>query len=103
MYILYSHLHFLGELTTFYDEKSRTAAVNFLMKYVQKEQDKIYSKPDSFQNTTIRRHELIKSMIHEFCRTFVGVEFIEKAPTSPDNTKFRPNIGFPSFGKEPNK
>lgn len=51
----------------------------------------------------MRRHELIKSMIHEFCRTFVGVEFTRQPqnnnPSSP-GTKFR-HINFPPFGKEP--
>jgi hypothetical protein len=48
--------------------------------YIERQHKKIYGNgnldnPTVFQSTTMRRHELIKSMIHEFCRTLVGVEF----------------------------
>lgn len=109
----------IGELTTHYDEKARTAAVNRLLSYVEREHELLYTNPhtdspvfQSIGQTTRRRHELIKSMIHEFCRTLVGVEFNYYRPddsnvvqpqsdqspkgdpeTSP-GTKFRP------FGKK---
>ncbi|KAI8087645.1 uncharacterized protein B0P05DRAFT_569593 [Gilbertella persicaria] len=71
-----------GELTTFYDEQARMAAVSKLVSYIESQQTKIYGTESmsnttatAFQSTTIRRHELIKSMIHEFCRSLVGIEF----------------------------
>ncbi|KAI8367225.1 RGS domain-containing protein [Choanephora cucurbitarum] len=70
-----------GELITFYDDEARLAAVNKLMSYVEQQQNRVYNTEGSnsmtataFQSTTIRRHELIKSMIHEFCRSLVGIE-----------------------------
>ncbi|GAA5812039.1 hypothetical protein MFLAVUS_005488 [Mucor flavus] len=72
-----------GELTAHYNDKSRRAAVNRLLSHIEQQQTKIYnteSNNTAFQSisqTTRRRHELIKSMIHEFCRTLVGVEFTE--------------------------
>lgn len=67
-----------GELTAHYNDEARAAAVNKLLGYVEQQHQKIYGNDNPtavFQSTTIRRHELIKSMIHEFCRTLVGVEF----------------------------
>ncbi|KAI8068316.1 hypothetical protein BC940DRAFT_299679 [Gongronella butleri] len=71
-----------GESTTHYKEETRYAAVNVLLAYIEREHNMIYTNPltdtpvfQSVSQTTRRRHELIKSMIHEFCRTLVGVEF----------------------------
>ncbi|GAN02333.1 hypothetical protein MAM1_0020c01776 [Mucor ambiguus] len=111
-----------GELTAHYNDEARAAAVNKLLAYVEQQHLKIYANDNPtavFQSTTIRRHELIKSMIHEFCRTLVGVEFnyytpdtsssngsssIHEEPsdaTAPGANKFR-HVGFPSFGNGPN-
>lgn len=77
----------IGELTTHYDDKSRRAAVNRLLMYIEEQHAKIYNTGSSnntmyqsVSQTTKRRHELIKSMIHEFCRTLVGVEFNYYSP-----------------------
>ncbi|KAL0097501.1 hypothetical protein J3Q64DRAFT_1062875, partial [Phycomyces blakesleeanus] len=71
-----------GELTTNYDNESRDLAVNKLITYIEDQHSLIYTDPHtdtpvfmSVCQTSRRRHELIKSMIHEFCRTLVGVEF----------------------------
>ncbi|ORZ10155.1 RGS domain-containing protein [Absidia repens] len=71
-----------GELTTHYPDETRFAAVNVLLGYIEREHAMIYTNPltdapvfMSVSQTTKRRHELIKSMLHEFCRTLVGVEF----------------------------
>ncbi|CAO3589164.1 unnamed protein product [Absidia cylindrospora] len=71
-----------GELVTHYPDETRFAAVNVLLGYVEREHAMIYTNPltdapvfMSVSQTSKRRHELIKSMIHEFCRTLVGVEF----------------------------
>jgi hypothetical protein len=107
----------IGELTTHYDDKSRRAAVNRLLIYIEQQHAKIYNTDNnnsvfqSVSQTSKRRHELIKSMIHEFCRTLVGVEFNYYTPdneaqeleqqqqpnqlNSP-GSKFR-NVGFPNF------
>lgn len=104
----------IGELTTHYNDKSRRAAVNRLLIYIEEQHTKIYNTDNnnavyqSVSQTTKRRHELIKSMIHEFCRTLVGVEFNYY---TPDNEKYvqpqnnqspspKPkfcHVGFPSF------
>ncbi|KAG2206016.1 hypothetical protein INT47_005334 [Mucor saturninus] len=98
-----------GELTTHYDDKSRRAAVNRLLIYIEEQHTKIYntesnnSMYQSVSQTTKRRHELIKSMIHEFCRTLVGVEFNYYTPADEEESQspsprqnFR-HVGFPSF------
>lgn len=106
-----------GELTVHYNDEARAAAVNKLLAYVEQQHLKIYANDNPaavFQSTTIRRHELIKSMIHEFCRTLVGVEFnyytpdtssnsssIHEEPSEAGANKFR-HVGFPSFGNGPN-
>ncbi|ORX43842.1 hypothetical protein DM01DRAFT_1312780 [Hesseltinella vesiculosa] len=71
-----------GESASYYKEETRYAAVNVLLAYIEREHNMIYKNPltdtpvfQSVSQTTRRRHELIKSMIHEFCRTLVGVEF----------------------------
>ncbi|KAI9015844.1 hypothetical protein CLU79DRAFT_820137 [Phycomyces nitens] len=71
-----------GELTTNYDNESRDSAVKKLINYIEDQHSLIYTDPHtdtpvfmSVCQTSRRRHELIKSMIHEFCRTLVGVEF----------------------------
>ncbi|KAK4516036.1 uncharacterized protein ATC70_010997 [Mucor velutinosus] len=106
-----------GELTAHYNDEARAAAVNKLLAYVEQQHLKIYANDNPtavFQSTTIRRHELIKSMIHEFCRTLVGVEFNYYTPdtssssiheetsdtTASGASKFR-HVGFPSFGNGP--
>jgi hypothetical protein len=83
---------FVGELTTHYPDETRFAAVNVLLGYIEREHAMIYTNPltdapvfMSVSQTSKRRHELIKSMIHEFCRTLVGVEFnyYQQDPNEP--------------------
>ncbi|KAF7727144.1 hypothetical protein EC973_008005 [Apophysomyces ossiformis] len=71
-----------GELTTHYTNKVREAAVNQLLAYLEQQHAMIYTNPHTdspvfggVSQTTRKRQELVKSMIHEFCRTFLGVEF----------------------------
>ncbi|KAG0163946.1 hypothetical protein DFQ28_010843 [Apophysomyces sp. BC1034] len=77
-----------GELTTHYTNKIRDAAVNQLLGYLEQQHAMIYTNPHTdspvyatVSQTTRRRQELVKSMIHEFCRTLLGVEFNYYRPT----------------------
>ena len=78
-----------GELTTHYNDASRRAAVNRLLGYIEQQHNKIYNSNNtvlqSVSHTAKRRHELIKSMIHEFCRTLVGVEFNYYTPEDEES------------------
>ncbi|KAI8366039.1 RGS domain-containing protein [Radiomyces spectabilis] len=70
-----------GESKTHYHRDTRHAAVQQLIMYLERQHAMIYTSPHTdspvFMSVSQpkRRHELIKSMIHEFCRTLIGVEF----------------------------
>ncbi|RCH99629.1 GTPase-activating protein [Rhizopus azygosporus] len=57
-----------GELTTYYSNETRSAAVNRLLNYIQ-----ISSNTATVSQATRKRHELLRLMIYEFCRTCIGV------------------------------
>lgn len=93
---------YVGELTTHYPDETRFAAVNVLLGYIEREHAMIYTNPltdapvfMSVSQTSKRRHELIKSMIHEFCRTLVGVEFnyYRQDPNEPSDPPPPPPSG----------
>ncbi|KAI7853124.1 hypothetical protein BDC45DRAFT_606705 [Circinella umbellata] len=78
-----------GELTTHYDASTRHDAVRQLLSYIERQHKLIYGSIRgegagttnfaSTSQTSRRRHELVKSMIHEFCRSMLGVE-VEAVP-----------------------
>lgn len=70
-----------GELTTHYDTDTRNMAIETLMQYIDRQHDMIYTNPHtdapvfaSINQTSRKRHELIKFMIFEFCRTLMDVD-----------------------------
>ena len=83
----------IGELTTHYDTSKRHDAVRQLLSYIERQHTLIYANVRaegggggnnttnfaSISQTSRRRHELVKSMIHEFCRSMLGVE-VEAVP-----------------------
>lgn len=81
----------IGEDTIQYDAEIRDAAVNALLSYVEQQHAMLYTNPHTdaplsmCHQTAKKRHELTKSMIHEFCRTVVGVEFNYYNIWSPDD------------------
>ncbi|KAG2221764.1 hypothetical protein INT45_003404 [Circinella minor] len=78
-----------GELTTHYGASTRHDAVRQLLSYIERQHKLIYGSLRgegvgttnfaSTSQTSRRRHELVKSMIHEFCRSMLGVE-VEAVP-----------------------
>ena len=71
-----------GETNTFFfNDKTREAAVNTLLRFIEQQHAMLYTNPhmdaplSMCMKTAKKRHELTKSMVHEFCKTVVGVEF----------------------------
>jgi hypothetical protein len=78
-----------GDLNTYYDENCRNRAVNFLLQYLERQHDLLYTNPHtdgqmSVSNSSRRRYEVLKSMIHEFCKTLLNVEFNYYRPDTTD-------------------
>jgi len=78
-----------GDSNTYYDELCRNRAVNFLLQYLERQHDLLYTNPHtdaqmSVTNSSRRRYEVLKSMIHEFCRTLLNVEFNYYRPEPAD-------------------
>ncbi|KAI8990236.1 hypothetical protein BDB01DRAFT_501064 [Pilobolus umbonatus] len=82
------------ELTTHYNDEQRVGAVNKLLLHIEHQQSHMDSNLhtplfSSLTHTTKRRHELIKSMVREFCVSFLGVEF---SYCQQDNNDINQNI-----------
>ncbi|KAI9277522.1 hypothetical protein BC943DRAFT_332716 [Umbelopsis sp. AD052] len=82
-----------GELTTHYSTEARNIAVNLLLQYLERQHNLLYTNPHvTVPNTSRRRHELLKSMIHEFSRQLLDVQFSyhqRDIATPHDNLKLR--------------
>lgn len=78
----------LGELTTHYSKDARNNAIHQLMSYIERQHILIYTNTDPSAATTAarRRHELIRSMVHEFCRTILGVHIEYPANNKPKSS-----------------
>ncbi|KAG2171699.1 hypothetical protein INT43_008079 [Umbelopsis isabellina] len=89
-----------GDLNTYYDEVCRNKAVNFLLQYLERQHDILYTNPHTDQlsasNSSRRRYEVLKSMIHEFCRTLLNVEFNYYKPEPADRDFVLKNNSTPS-------
>ncbi|KAI8139308.1 hypothetical protein BJV82DRAFT_627952 [Fennellomyces sp. T-0311] len=71
-----------GETNTFFfHDLTREAAVNTLLRFIEQQHAILYTNPHTdaplsmCMKTAKKRHELTKAMVHEFCKTVVGVEF----------------------------
>ncbi|CAM0141933.1 G-protein signaling regulator protein [Umbelopsis sp. WA50703] len=65
-----------GELTTHYSTEARNTAVTLLLQYLERQHNLLYTNPHvSVPKTSRRRHELLMSMIHEFSRQLLDVQF----------------------------
>lgn len=64
-----------------HNEETKHAAVNTLLRYIEQQHAMLYTNPhmdaplSMCMQTAKKRHDLTKSMVHEFCLTVVGVEF----------------------------
>ncbi|KAF7722885.1 hypothetical protein EC973_002605 [Apophysomyces ossiformis] len=66
-----------GEQTTQYDHSTRHAAVSELVSYIERQHAAVYTNQhaNAFSPSSAKRHERVKALVHEFCRSLVGVEF----------------------------
>ncbi|KAG0743560.1 hypothetical protein G6F57_005354 [Rhizopus arrhizus] len=56
-----------GELTTEYKKETKLAAINRLFNYIEQQNQKAHL------SSTQKQYELMRSMIYEFCNTYIGV------------------------------
>lgn len=81
-----------GELTTHYSTEARNIAVSLLLQYLERQHNLLYTNPHvTVPNTSRRRHELLKSMIHEFSRQLLDVQFsyYQRGISTDDSLKLR--------------
>ncbi|KAH8548055.1 hypothetical protein BGW37DRAFT_508041 [Umbelopsis sp. PMI_123] len=81
-----------GELTTHYSTEARNTAVSLLLQYLEQQHNLLYTNPHiTVPITSRRRHELLKSMIHEFSRQLLDVQFsyYQRGINTDDTLKLR--------------
>jgi hypothetical protein len=83
---------YIGELTTHYSTEARNTAVSLLLQYLEQQHNLLYTNPHiTVPITSRRRHELLKSMIHEFSRQLLDVQFsyYQRGINTDDTLKLR--------------
>lgn len=72
-----------GELRIHYDEKTKTAALTYLIEYLRFQQDNLIMHSENntaFSNTLVslnlKHYELIESAIQDFIKTLFGIDYV---------------------------
>lgn len=84
-------------MTTHYSTDARNTAVTLLLQYLERQHNLLYTNPHvNVPKTTRRRHELLMSMIHEFSRQLLDVQFAYyHRSLSPEPDSMRMRAGSP--------